>query len=76
MKSINDKRVIKNYNVGASCKRSKKDEALSIPAWSWSRGAVSLRLCDGVVEIVRTDIDGRELDEPISKIIKSVINPN
>ena len=30
---------------------------------------------DGVVEIVRTDIYARELDEQMSKIIKSVINP-
>ena len=30
---------------------------------------------DGLVESVRTDIDAREADEPISKIIKSVINP-
>ena len=30
---------------------------------------------DGVVEIVRTDIYARELDEQMSKIVKSVINP-
>ena len=31
---------------------------------------------DGVVEIVRADIDAKVADQPMSKIIKSVINPN
>ena len=30
---------------------------------------------DGVVEIVRADIDAKVADQPMSKIIKSVINP-
>ena len=31
---------------------------------------------DGVVESVRADIDAEVANQPISKIIKSVINPN
>jgi hypothetical protein len=31
---------------------------------------------DGVVESVRADIDATVADQPMSKIIKSVINPN
>ena len=31
---------------------------------------------DGVVESVRADIDAKVADQPMSKIIKSVINPN
>ena len=31
---------------------------------------------DGLVESVRTDIEARVADEPMSKIIKSVIKPN
>ena len=31
---------------------------------------------DGLVESVRTDIDARVADEPMSKIIKSVIKPD
>ena len=31
---------------------------------------------DGVVESVRADIDAKIADQPMSKIIKSVINPN
>ena len=31
---------------------------------------------DGVAESVRTDIDARVADEPMSKIIKSVIKPD
>ena len=38
-------------------------------------GLSSSAFVDGEIESVRTDIDAREADEPISKIIKSVINP-
>jgi len=31
---------------------------------------------DGVIESVRADIDANVDDQPISKVIKSVINPN
>jgi len=31
---------------------------------------------DGVIESVRADIDAQVEDRPISKVIKSVINPN
>jgi len=31
---------------------------------------------DGVVESVRADIDAKVADQPMSKSIKSVINPN
>ncbi len=31
---------------------------------------------DGVVESVRADIDSKVADQPMSKSIKSVINPN
>ena len=31
---------------------------------------------DGVVESVRADIDAKVADQPMSKIIKSMINPN
>jgi len=31
---------------------------------------------DGVIESVRADIDANVEDQPISKVIKSVINPN
>ena len=31
---------------------------------------------DGVIESVRADIDAKVADQPMSKIIKSVINPN
>ena len=31
---------------------------------------------DGVVESVRADIDARVADQPMSKTIKSVFNPN
>ena len=31
---------------------------------------------DGVVESVRADIDAKVANQPMSKIIKSVINPN
>ena len=31
---------------------------------------------DGVVESVRAEIDAKVADQPMSKIIKSVINPN
>ena len=31
---------------------------------------------DGVLESVRADIDAKVADQPISKSIKSVINPN
>ena len=38
-------------------------------------GLSSSAFVDGEIESVRTDIDAREADEPMSKIIKSVINP-
>ena len=31
---------------------------------------------DGVVENVRTDIDKKVADQPMSKLIKSVVNPS
>tara|TARA_B100000902_G_scaffold356668_1_gene370496 strand:- start:786 stop:1022 length:237 start_codon:yes stop_codon:yes gene_type:complete len=31
---------------------------------------------DGVVESVRADIDSKVADQPMSKVIKSVISPN
>ena len=39
-------------------------------------GLSSSAFVDGEIESVRTDIDARVADEPMSKIIKSVIKPD
>ena len=39
-------------------------------------GLSRVTFVDGVVESVRADIDSKVADQPMSKVIKSVISPN
>tara|TARA_B100001115_G_scaffold124052_1_gene92865 strand:+ start:620 stop:865 length:246 start_codon:yes stop_codon:yes gene_type:complete len=75
MKSIHDKRIFKNHNLGQVASAARKTLRYLSQRDLDDVGLYRSAFVDGVVEIVRTDIYARELDEQMSKIIKSVINP-
>ena len=70
------KKVIRNIMLAQAASAARKTLRYLSDRDLQDMGLSRSTFVDGVVESVRADIDSKVADQPMSKAIKSVINPN